>query len=499
MPVLHPAEIWQQSGRWDDIKAEMFRLKDRHGRDMCLGMTHEEVIAWLASREIRSYRELPQIWYQIQTKERDEARPRSGVLRTREFLMKDAYTLDPDEAALAVAYDRQKEAYVPDLRAVRARVPRRAVRHRDDGRPGRARVHGAQRGRRGRDRALPGVRLRGQRRAGARSRPATPRFPARRARRCATPGARTIAEVCALLKSIRPLTIKSPALRGSVGPGAGAGPRRPRAPREKLARAPGRGVARGAPRRGTRRARRAGRLGGPGRGAGAGRRRRDARRGRLRGAAPTARACTSAASGPGRDFTARYADLHVAQAGDGCPQCGEPLVVERVIEIGNIFKLGTKYSTALGRDVPRRAGPGAADRDGVLRHRPGAHRRRRRRAASRRRRHRVALVDRPGQVHVLPVNVKQGDDARDGGAPVPAISAPPGCEALLDDRDERPGVKFKDADLLGLPIRVTVGAPSPRRAWSSFGRGGTARTSRSRRTAWSRRSEDLGRRLAADL
>ena len=96
MPVIHPAELWKQSGRWDGIP-EMFKLKDRHGREMCLGMTHEEVIAWLASREIRSYRDLPQIWYQIQTKERDEARPRSGVLRTREFVMKDSYTLDPDD------------------------------------------------------------------------------------------------------------------------------------------------------------------------------------------------------------------------------------------------------------------------------------------------------------------------------------------------------------------------------------------------------------------
>ena len=111
MPVLHPAELWQQSGRWYDIKEEMFRLKDRHGREMCLGMTHEEVVAWLASKEIRSYRELPQVWYQIQTKERDEARPRSGVLRTREFWMKDAYTLDADEAGLAAAYDRQRGAY----------------------------------------------------------------------------------------------------------------------------------------------------------------------------------------------------------------------------------------------------------------------------------------------------------------------------------------------------------------------------------------------------
>src|SRR5438093_6994080 len=104
MPVLQPAELWQKSGRWESIGGEMFRLKDRNGRDMCLGMTHEEVVAWLAAREIRSYRDLPQVWYQIQTKERDEARPRSGVLRTREFLMKDSYTLDPDTAALEKSY-----------------------------------------------------------------------------------------------------------------------------------------------------------------------------------------------------------------------------------------------------------------------------------------------------------------------------------------------------------------------------------------------------------
>ena len=110
MPVLHPAEIWQQSGRWDGI-AEMFKLKDRYDRDMCLAMTHEEVVAWLAAKEIRSYRDLPQIWYQIQTKERDEARPRAGVLRTRECLMKDSYTLDPDEAALERSYAAHERAY----------------------------------------------------------------------------------------------------------------------------------------------------------------------------------------------------------------------------------------------------------------------------------------------------------------------------------------------------------------------------------------------------
>ena len=187
MPVLHPAELWQQSGRWHDIKDEMFRLKDRHGRDMCLGMTHEEVVAWLAAKEIRSYRELPQVWYQIQTKERDEARPRSGVLRTREFWMKDAYTLDVDDAGLDVAYERQKEAY--------NRIFRRAglafhVVESDVGMMGgarRARVHGAERGRRGRDRALPGVRLRRQRGARAVTAPRRRRFPTGPAERSPRP------------------------------------------------------------------------------------------------------------------------------------------------------------------------------------------------------------------------------------------------------------------------------------------------------------------------
>src|SRR5258708_40264984 len=99
MPVLPPAEIWRDSGRWDAIGPEMFRLKDPNDRDMCLAMTHEEVIAWLAAREIRSYRDLPQICYQIQTKERVEARPRSGVLRSRQFVSHAAYCLDPDAAA----------------------------------------------------------------------------------------------------------------------------------------------------------------------------------------------------------------------------------------------------------------------------------------------------------------------------------------------------------------------------------------------------------------
>ena len=111
MPVMQPAEIWQESGRWDAIGGEMFRLKDRKGADMALAMTHEEVVTWLAAREIHSYKQLPQLWYHFQTKERDEARPKSGVLRTREFIMKDSYSLDVSEEALQESYRLHIGAY----------------------------------------------------------------------------------------------------------------------------------------------------------------------------------------------------------------------------------------------------------------------------------------------------------------------------------------------------------------------------------------------------
>jgi prolyl-tRNA synthetase len=110
LPVLQPSEIWRSTGRWDAIGDEMFRLRDRGGADLCLGMTHEEIFTWLA-RELRSYKELPQIWYQIQLKFRDEPRPKSGLLRVREFAMKDSYSLDVDRAGLDFAFQQHLEAY----------------------------------------------------------------------------------------------------------------------------------------------------------------------------------------------------------------------------------------------------------------------------------------------------------------------------------------------------------------------------------------------------
>jgi prolyl-tRNA synthetase len=455
MPVLHPAEIWKQSGRWDGIP-EMFKLKDRHGRDLCLGMTHEEVIAWLAAREIRSYRDLPQIWYQIQTKERDEARPRSGVLRTREFLMKDSYTLDADDASLDRAYAAHEAAYrrIFDRCGLRYHVVQS-----DTGMMGGHTAHEFMAPTpAGEDEVALCARCGyGANVELARGVPAAPRFPAWTREEVPTPGSRTIAEVSTLLGIEPSLTIKSllfvadrtgPVLAlvrgdhdlherklaralgdefraahpdevktalgapvGSVGP---VGARIPVIADENLKT--GTYVV-GANREGL----------------------------HLRGVVP------------GRDFECRWADLHTVTAGEACPQCGSPLRVERVIEIGNIFKLGTRFSTALGASYldesgqerpvvmgsygigPARIAAAAveqsSDADGIAW--PWA----------------VA----PFHVHLVVVNTK---DAAQRSVAESLYSAcrQDGLDVLLDDREERAGVKFKDADLIGCPVRVVVGA-----------------------------------------
>src|SRR5215831_16960824 len=112
LPALHPREIWEASGRWQIMGDTMFRLKDRGGRDLCLGMTHEEVMTEIARKELRSYKQLPQIWYQIQNKFRDEPRPRAGLIRVRQFTMKDSYSFDLDAAGLDISFDRHRAAYL---------------------------------------------------------------------------------------------------------------------------------------------------------------------------------------------------------------------------------------------------------------------------------------------------------------------------------------------------------------------------------------------------
>ena len=453
MPMLHPAEIWRESGRWDAIGGEMFRLKDRNDRDLCLGMTHEEVVAWMASREIRSYRDLPQIWYQIQTKARDEARPRSGVLRTREFLMKDSYTLDADEAGLGKAYDAHKAAYCRIFdRCGIAYV----VVESDPGMMGGAGSHEFMApSAAGEDEVAlcakcgyaANVEL-------ARGIPASPPFPDWTLEEVATPEARTIPEVSALLKIPPALAIKSLLFVTAAGPVLALLRGDQTLHEKKLARVVGEYRPAHPEEVRTTFGAGAGSIGPVGVSvatvadeslkdgvyvAGAN---RDGYH--LRGVRP------------GQDFQPRFVDLHVIQSGEACQQCGAPLLVERVIEVGNIFKLGTKYSVPLGAmflDESGRERPIVMGSYGIGPARIVA-------AAIEQHHDADGIVwpwnIAPLQIHLLPVNVKDRSQMAAAEELYEELIRE-GYNVLLDDRDERPGVKFKDADLIGLPVRVTVG------------------------------------------
>jgi len=458
MPVIHPAELWQQSGRWDAIGDEMFRLKDRNQRDMCLGMTHEEVIAWIAAREIHSYRDLPQIWYQIQTKERDEARPRSGLLRTREFTMKDSYTLDRDAAGLDVQYEAHRQAYCKIFDRCGLKY---AVVESDPGMMGGAGSHEFMAySPAGEDQvALCAACGYAANLELADSRPPVPAFPSWQLEEVSTPNARTIAELCALLAIEPALTIKSLVLVGRDGPvlvlvrgdqqlresklGRIIGPFRPAHPdevREALGVEPG--------------------FIGP-----VGLRVRTIADECLRAGCYVAGANKADTHlrwvVPGRDFQAEFNDLHEANPGDGCAGCGAPLRVERVIEIGNIFKLGTKYSIPLRAvylDEQGQEQPIVMGSYGIGPARIAA-------AAIEQNSDAAGIIwpdtIAPAQVHLLSVNTRDSYTVTLAEQLYTGLRGA-GLEVLYDDRDERPGVKFKDADLLGLPLRVTVGSRAAR-------------------------------------
>jgi len=453
MPVLHPAEVWQQTGRWDEIGEEMFRLKDRKGSDMCLGMTHEEIMTWLASREIRSYRELPQIWYQIQTKLRDEARPKSGILRTREFIMKDSYSFDTDEEALQKSYDLHIEAYNRIFSRCGIRF---YMVESDPGMMGGAMAHEymapSEAGED--DVALcekcgysANVEL-------ARSVPPPVDTEDTELEEIETPDRRTVEEVSAFLKLEPAHFIKSLLVITEKGPVLALTRGDQKLHEKKLEKIIG-------PFRHADRTEveetlgvEAGFIGPMGHG--------------IRTVADESlqEGCyVSGANRPhyhakgikaGREFSAEWADIHVAQEGDGCPECGAPLHIERVIEIGNIFKLGTKYSVPLkafyldeqGKERPIIMGSygiGPAriaaaaveqnhDENGIIW--PGS----------------IAPFD----VIILPLNVKD-EKSRGTAEDIYKSLAEYHPDALLDDRDERAGIKFKDADLIGIPLQVIIG------------------------------------------
>ncbi len=476
MPVINPAEIWQQSGRWDAIGGELFRFKDRKGADMALAMTHEEVITWLAAREVHSYKQLPQLWYHIQTKERDEARPKSGVLRTREFIMKDSYSLDVSYEALQESYAKHIAAY--DRIYARCGVEAMMVEG-DSGMMGGSVSHeymayadagedeivfcracgyaaNVEMAVAGADREPPQSESQAAAGAGAAVDLTVDEVRS-------TPGAKTIDQVVeflglparAFMKALV-VTVEDGAegrqvmvlLRGDhelselkLRKALGAEFRLATADEVLAAQ----GIAPGyvGPEPTTLPVYADEVL----------------RRGHYVAGANKAdhhRTGVSLAMVP----QATFCDLRKARAGDPCPQCAADLDGARVIEVGNIFQLGTKYSEPMGAtflDVDGKEQPIVMGSYGIGLARIAA-------AAIEQHHDGNGIVWPPSiapfEAHL--VLVRASDEVQAALAEqLYAELAAAGLDVLFDDRDMSPGIKFKDADLLGCPAQIVVGKRAP--------------------------------------
>ncbi|RJQ50610.1 MAG: proline--tRNA ligase [Nitrospiraceae bacterium] len=457
MPGLHPADIWQKTGRWFDIGDEMFRLKDRGGRDMCLGMTHEEIITWLASTELRSYRQLPQMWYQIQAKFRDEARPKSGILRTREFIMKDSYSFDRDQEGLAESYRKHAGAY----HKIFSRCGLRFYQVQSDpGMMGGAAAHEFMApSPAGEDTVV----LCKQCGYAANTELALSVPPPQKSKGdevgealedIPTPNKRTVTEVSAFLKTDPSCFIKSLLLIGDEGPFL-ALVRGDRELHEKKLRKvagnfrPARkdevknilGVEAG--------------FIGP-------------HNNDLKKIADISLKDGIYITGANKEgfhtkgikpdvhFQAQWHDIHIAKEGDACANCGSAITLDQAIEIGNIFQLGAKYSVSLkavyldenGKERPIIMGSygiGPAriaaaaveqnnDKDGIIWPRSIA----------------------PFDVEIIPLDFAE-KEIQETTETIYRELINEGFEILMDDRDERPGIKFKDADLIGIPYQIVIG------------------------------------------
>jgi len=460
LPALHPGEIWKRSGRWDVMGDELFRIKDRRGADVCLGMTHEEIFATIAG-ELRSYRELPQIWYQIQSKFRDEPRPKSGLLRVREFRMKDSYSLDLDRAGLDLSFQKHFEAY----RRIFARcgLEPLAVEASSGAMGGSESIEFMVASEAGEDRiascAACGYAANLEKATSVVAEvqdgpglPAPEKFP--------TPGVRTIEDLARMaggapaerqIKTLVYVLDGALALLLLRGDHALA--------EQKLADGTGAREIRAAGAEEIRAA-----LG--------------ASPGSLGAVGVTQLRVLADAALQGRrdmttganedDFHLRgvdvardlrvtaWLDLREVSAGEPCPMCEAPLAVGKSIEVGHIFKLGTKYSEALGAQVldeQGKATPIVMGSYGIGVERTMA-----------------AIVERwhdengivwpvrvaPWEIVVTVLNPKDVQTSEAGAQLYDALRAG-GVDVILDDRDERPGVKFKDAELVGIPFRLTVG------------------------------------------
>lgn len=460
MPIVQPAEIWQESGRWGVYGEEMFRLKDRHNREFCLGPTHEEMVTSLIRGDVRSYRQLPMNVYQIQNKFRDERRPRFGLMRGREFIMKDAYSFDRDEAGLDVSYKLMYDAYTRIF--TRCGLTFRPV-EADSGAIGGSGSH-----------EFMVIADSGEAEIvycnecdyAANVEKAemhvieAPEEEAKAVEEVKTPDCKTIADVCAYLnlpvdKSVKAVAFNSEKglilcfVRGDhevneIKVINTVGVNEVEMAEESLLAA-------------------AGTVGGYMGPVGIDPEKTivviDSTVMKMHNIC-----CGANKEGyhllnvnPGRDFTPTYvADIRLIQEGDPCPHCGGKVSKARGIEVGQVFKLFTKYSEAMhatfldenGKEKPMVMGcygvgvsrtMAAAieqnnDKDGMI--------------------WPVAIA--PYEVLVVPVNTKDEASTQKAEAIYEELKKA-GVEAVIDDRNERPGVKFKDADLIGYPLRVVVG------------------------------------------
>jgi len=481
LPALHPRELWEASGRWELMGENLFRLKDRKGADMCLGMTEEEVMTDIASKELRSYKQLPQIWYQIAPKFRDEPRPRSGLLRVRQFMMKDAYSFDIDAAGLDVSYKKHYETYcrIFDRCGLKYMVVEA-----DSGAMGGKESHEFMvRTPAGEDHI---VSCDGCNYA-ANMEKATSKLEVVEDLKAEgdgaplevhTPGQKTIEDVAKFLGVSPKNKIKTLALMAEEKD-------------EKTGKKNSRGIvvlmrgdhqlneaklnaAIGVATRPMEEAEIKGLFKSPAGYLGplgidwAKDIKKDADRPVLIvDKALEGRANLIAGANkedyhvknltPGKEFhPTAYADLRRVNAGEACPNCGSPLRIDTAVEIGHIFKLGYRYSESMGVRVLDKNGKEVMPIMGCY----GIGIERILTAAIEQSNDENGFWLPPSiapfEIVVSPVNVKD-ETVKSAAEDIAQRLEAADFDVLLDDRDERPGVKFKDADLVGIPFRITVG------------------------------------------
>lgn len=464
MPAVCPAELWQESKRWDVYGKELLRLKDRHERDFCIGPTHEEVITDIVRSAVRSYRDLPMNLYQVQTKFRDEIRPRFGLMRGREFVMKDAYSFHTDKTDAEREYRHMYETYERIFK--RCGLEFRAV-EADTGSIGGSLSHEFQvLAESGEDAiaACSTCSYAANVELAALGDPVVDALTAEASaelQRVATPSKRTVEDVSSYLDIPVDRFIKTLIFEKDDGSAVAALVRGDQTLSEaKLKAALGCEWVRLADPHTVQKVTGAsvGFAGPVGLDAPIV---ADKSLHGIRGAASGANADDEHLVGVehGRDFgtNVTFADLREAVAGDGCPRCGEgSYTIHRGIEVGQVFYLGTKYSNAMGAsflDAEGQSKPiemgcygigisrtvAAAieqshDENGIIWPQPLS----------------------PYPIEIIPVSLTDSAVVETAEKLDGALRER-GHEALVDDRDERAGVKFKDADLIGIPLRVTVG------------------------------------------